>query len=93
MIHIQRTKSGDPMQFLVTVSEGGGQTRHEVTMAKATHAKLGGGKSPEELLRAAFVFLLEREPKESILTRFDLPVIGRYFPEYEREIRRRVGGR
>jgi hypothetical protein len=34
--------------------------------------------------------LLEREPKESILTRFDLSVIGRYFPEYEREIKRRL---
>ena len=31
-------------------------------------------------------FLLAREPRESILGRFDLPLIGRYFPEYEREI-------
>ena len=41
--------------------------------------------------------LLEREPKESILARFDLPVIERYFPEYPHEIRRRLapkgGGR
>jgi hypothetical protein len=36
------------------------------------------------------VFLLEREPKESILGQFDLPVIGRYFPEYERDIRKRL---
>jgi hypothetical protein len=27
-----------------------------------------------------------REPKESILSQFDVEVIGRYFPEFEREI-------
>jgi hypothetical protein len=27
--------------------------------------------------------LLEREPKEAILRRFDVSVIGRYFPEFE----------
>ena len=36
-------------------------------------------------------FLLEREPKESILSRFDLPIISRYFPEYEEEIGERLG--
>jgi hypothetical protein len=38
----------------------------------------------------SFRFLLEREPKESILGSFDLTVIGRYFPEYEREIAKRL---
>jgi hypothetical protein len=33
---------------------------------------------------------LEREPKESILRSFELTVISRYFPEYEREIARRL---
>ena len=33
-----------------------------------------------------FAFLLEREPKESILRRFDVSVIARYFPEFERVI-------
>lgn len=40
--------------------------------------------------RESFRFLLEREPNTSILSSFDLPVIGRYFPEYEREIRERL---
>jgi hypothetical protein len=35
---------------------------------------------------ATFAFLLEREPKESILSSFDVSVIGRYFPGFEREI-------
>ena len=41
-------------------------------------------------MRAAFDFLLTREPRESILRRFDLPVIGRYFPEWEAEVARRL---
>ena len=42
-------------------------------------------------LAASFRFLLAREPKESILSRFELPVIERYFPEYPEEIRGRLG--
>ena len=47
---------------------------------------------PEALIEASFHFLLAREPKESILGRFDLPVIERYFPEYPREIGARLSG-
>jgi hypothetical protein len=32
--------------------------------------------------------LLDREPKESILRRFDVTEISRYFPEVEREMPR-----
>ena len=42
------------------------------------------------LVRASVEFLLEREPKESIMRTFDLPVIERYFPEYRGEIVRRL---
>ena len=41
---------------------------------------------PIDLVRRSFAFLLEREPKESILRSFELPEIGRYFPDYERTI-------
>jgi hypothetical protein len=43
----------------------------------------------EDLVRRSFEFLLEREPPESILRRFDLAVIQRYFPEYGRQFQRR----
>jgi len=46
-----------------------------------------GADHPVDLVRRSFEFLLAREPKESILSSFELPVIARYFPEYEREIR------
>jgi hypothetical protein len=78
-------------KFRVRVIEAGSETTHDVTVSPNDYTRLTNGKiEPEELVRRSFEFLLEREPKESILTRFDLSVIGRYFPEYEREIRRRL---
>ena len=61
--------------FVVRVREGASETRHEVTATPPDAARV----------RAAFAFLLDREPKEAILARFDLSVIARYFPEFERE--------
>ncbi len=73
----------------VTVANGV-TTRHRVRVARSDLARLAPGASdPEDLVRASFGFLLEREPKESILREFDLPVIGRYYPDYEREITRK----
>jgi len=81
----------DLSKFRVRVIEAGSETTHDVTVSPNDYTRLTSGKTePEELVRRSFEFLLEREPKESILTRFDLSVIGRYFPEYEREIRRRL---
>jgi hypothetical protein len=48
----------------------------------------GGKHTPERYLEAAFRFLLDREPKESILRDFDVLAISRYFPDFEREMPR-----
>lgn len=89
MIDVEQVKEGETMEFDVKVSESGGQTRHRVSMATATYEKLSHGRAtPEECIRAAFQFLLEREPKEAILSRFDVTVISRYFPNFEREFPR-----
>jgi hypothetical protein len=81
----------DEAKFRVRVIEAGSETTHDVTVSPNDYTRLTNGKIElEELVRRSFEFLLEREPKELILTRFDLSVIGRYFPEYEREIRRRL---
>jgi hypothetical protein len=86
-IEIEKLKAGE---FRIRVMEGQSETRHLVTLQPADHRRLTGGKAaPEELLHRSFEFLLEREPKESILAQFDLSLIARYFPEYEREIKRR----
>ncbi len=89
-----QTLAGDEKgwTFQVVVSEGGSRTTHRVTVAREAYERLAGQVcSPEELVRQSFEFLLEREPKESILRQFDITVIGRYFPEYEREISKRLG--
>jgi hypothetical protein len=50
-----------------------------------------GHVAAEELVRASFEFLLEREPATSILREFSLDVISQYFPGYPAEIRARLG--
>ena len=81
----------DANRFRVRVVEGKSESAHEVTLDPKYTAKLAAKTvPPEELIRKSFEFLLEREPKESILSRFDLTVISRYFPEYEREIKKRL---
>ncbi len=77
--------------FLVTVNVAGGQTTHRVTAPEPLSSSLlSGGHSLEDLVRVSFEFLLEREPKESIMQEFDLTVISRYFPEYEDQVRERL---
>lgn len=76
----------DDRTFEVTILEGGGSTTHEVTVEAADVDRLSGGTDAARLVEASFRFLLDREPKESILGRFELSVISRYFPEYESRI-------
>ena len=87
VIEVERTAQGDPMGFAVTVREPNGQTSHQVSMSQQTWQRLSGGKyPPEQCIHAAFRFLLDREPKESILGRFDVTVIAHYFPSFERDL-------
>jgi hypothetical protein len=72
---------------IVTLSDERGTSRHEIRVARRDLERLApGATDPEDLARRSFVFLLEREPRQSILAAFDLPLIGRYFPEYEATI-------
>jgi hypothetical protein len=88
-IDVRCEPTGDSWTCFVTVSGAGTSTNHAVTMTSADLARYApGGATPDDLVRRSFEFLLAREPKESILRQFDLPVIGRYFPDYEAEITR-----
>ena len=90
-IQVNATEHEETYECQVTISERGSETHHRVTLHKADYERLAGGKTgPEVLVTESFRFLLEREPKEAILRSFDLTVIGRYFPEYEREITKRL---
>jgi hypothetical protein len=75
----------------VDVVDPASRSRHTVRVGAGDLAHLDPtATEPTDLVRRSFVYLLQREPKESILTSFDLTVISRYFPDYEAEIRRRV---
>lgn len=85
--------AGGAWTCAVRVRDDRSTTEHEVTVDEIDlPPALDGAGVPEveRLVTATFEFLLEREPKESILRRFDLPVVARYFPEYPDEIARRV---
>jgi hypothetical protein len=93
VVHVQCAPDRDEWRCTVVVGDDPGATTHLVTVAADAFERLTAGHAPvERLVEASFAFLLERESRESILRSFDLPVIERYFPEYEREIRRRIGG-
>jgi hypothetical protein len=73
----------------VVVGRDPGATRHSVSISQADLARLAPGHAdPQALVEASFAFLLAREARESILPRFALPAIERYFPGYEAEMRR-----
>jgi hypothetical protein len=66
-------------------------TSHDVSVPAGYPASLGCDHvTPEELVRASFEFLLEREPATSILRKFSLDVISQYFPGYPAQIRARL---
>jgi hypothetical protein len=78
-------------EFRVIVTEGATQASHRVTLKQNDYDRITAGKVvPSELVRMSFEFLLQHESKESILPRFDLMEIARYFPAFEREISHRL---
>lgn len=78
--------------FEVTANVGSESTKHHVTVPVELLGSLGyERRGATELVRDSFVFLLERETPSSILRRFSLDVISKYFPEYDEEMRRRAG--
>jgi hypothetical protein len=83
-------RASDGGAYDVEVRDGGRRTAHHVTVPPDLVAELGAETDVERLVRESFVFLLEREPASSILSRFSLQDIARYFPEYGEEIARRL---
>lgn len=79
-------------RFRVQVHDGAAETTHEVTVpARLRGGPLLAGADLVRVVRESFFFLLEREPAPSILSRFSLNDISRYFPEYPGDLTRRLG--
>ncbi len=90
-VDVRCGRDGPGWLCLVRVREGAFATEHRVSVGDDELARLDpDAADPERLVVAAFAFLLEREPASSILRTFDLPVIGRYFPGWEADVRARL---
>jgi hypothetical protein len=89
-IDVESVAEPDGWTCRVRLTDARSSSEHRVRVQRSTLQRLDpDATDPTELVRRSFEFLLDREPKESILASFDLPLIGRYFPEYEATIGRR----
>lgn len=81
MAHIDVRPLSDDT-FEVVIDEEGSQSTHLVTATEKHADLLCDGCDRAHLVESSIRFLLDREPKASILNQFDLDVIATYFPDY-----------
>lgn len=93
-VTVTRTATQPKLEFAVEVRDGRGSSRHVVTVDPSLLARLTAGRRVTDaaFVEAVFEFLLERESKDAILSRFDVSVVARYFPEFESEIGKYLRG-
>lgn len=90
-IKVLHINEGDDDVFAVEIAEGDSTAHCEVTVTDNSFRKFAPDRSSKkDLVRESFEFLLEREPKESILSSFEIGVIEKYFPEYPEQIVKRL---
>ena len=87
-IHIKtETDAERGWTFGVELADNGTRYSYEVSLSWSDYDLWSHGQfAPERVVKAAFRFLLEREPASAILPRFDCAVIRRYFPDVDREL-------
>ena len=93
MVKVDCEVSGEEWRCRVMVDEAGERTTHAVIVTRDDAERWAASDELDDvrdLVRRSFEFLLEREPATSILGSFQLSVIQRYFPEYDRLFRRTV---
>ena len=87
MVTVRAVADGDSWRCEVSVDQAGERTHHVVMVRPADLERWASGaqaQDVEDLVSRSFEFLLEREQPSSILATFELSVIQRYFPEYDR---------
>lgn len=89
-IRITETNQSDiSWTFLVELGHGDGLIEYWVDVDRDFWTRLTNRRAePAELVNFSFKFLLDREPKEIILKKFNLADIAGYFPTYEDEIKK-----
>jgi hypothetical protein len=89
VIEVTATPSPSGWSCKVEVASGDRTvSEHTVAVTASDLERFAPGSPVEDLVKRSFEFLLEREPAESILRRFALPDIERYFPDFPRAIGR-----
>lgn len=75
--------------FLVELGHGYDLVEYRIDVNREYWAKLTSCRiEPAQLIEMTFKFLLDKEPKEMIMKKFNLSDINQFFPQYEREIKR-----
>ena len=78
----------DNNSFKVSVTKDS-STEHIVLLSDRFHQDFTNNKlTKTELITHSFEFLLKIESNQSILKKFNLEVISKYFPEYTEEIKK-----
>lgn len=81
------TEGKNQWSYEVRVTENGRPYDYMVTLSWPDYDLWSHGRvAPEKVVRAAFEFLLTKEPASSILSKFDCSLIRRYFPEVDQEL-------
>lgn len=94
MPHIEivtETEGTNSWSYHVRVRSDGTDHDFRVSLSWADYDLWCHGRvAPQNVVRAAFEFLLDREAVTAILPRFDCALIRRYFPEIDRQLPRMV---
>ncbi len=75
--------------FMVELGHGEGLLEYWVDVDREYWTRLTNRRvEPADLVTATFKFLLDKEPKELILKKFNLADVAGHYPNYEHEMRR-----
>lgn len=79
----------DDIYYVRVCDNAGVETVHRVTVTGEHLRDLGiGTTGVQRILQHAFLFLLDREAPQAILSDFSLTDITRYYPDFPEEIKR-----
>ncbi|MGJ3254589.1 MAG: hypothetical protein ACFE0J_26170 [Elainellaceae cyanobacterium] len=77
--------------YNVVLDDRGTTHQYTVTLNSSEYESWARNQAkPSDVIKAAFEFLLEREPASSIMSSFDCSVIRRYFPDVDRELPKKL---
>ena len=89
---VTETESAKGWAYHVRVFDAGRTHDYQTTLSWADYDLWCRGRiPPEKVVKAAFAFLLTREPASAILPKFDCSVIRRYFPDVDKQIGTHLG--